>query len=315
MSYWVLAYYHFTTIEDPLQEVVRHKEFFCSKDIKGRIYLSHQGINGQVSGEISVAKEYIEWLSSDSRFQGVDFKIQAHSEHCFPRMTVKYRAQLIALDFPIDFSSIGTAEYLTSREWKARLRDQSREIVLVDVRNRYESKIGHFEGALLPEVDQFRYFPQYLLTLKQRCQDSRTDILLYCTGGIRCEFYSAYLRQQGFKNLYQLQGGIIKYGIEEGSEYWRGKLFVFDDRLTISLSGNQEVISHCQFCKEASDRYFNCANSRCNELYLSCVPCAISEEGCCSSECRRSLNKRPFQGADHQKPFRRLSHIQKRNIL
>ncbi len=310
MEYWVVSYYLFTPIENPLLEVARHKAFLFNLDIKARIYLSHEGINGQMSGKISSAKKYIEWLSADPRFSAIDFKIQLHDEHCFPRLTVKCRPELVAIGSPLNQGRRG--DYLTPREWKERLKNRDEKTVLIDVRNDYEWKVGHFEGALLPALKHFREFPSFLKNFKVDSHDKTVDLLLYCTAGIRCELYSAFLYNEGYKNVYQLKGGVVQYGIEEGSTYWRGKLFVFDDRLSVSIDKNSpgEVISQCQFCETKSDFYFNCANSRCNALYLACLPCSENRQGCCSPLCQEAPDRRTFQVTAKPKPFRRKTYTQ-----
>lgn len=306
MSYAVLAYYYFTPIEDPALEVLRHKEFFNSRDIKGRIYLSPEGINGQMSASFAAAEEYMEWLKGDPRFKGVEFKIHTYHEHCFPRATVKVRPQLVAMDMPVDMSKTGT--HLPADEWKKMLDQQDKETLLLDVRNDYEWELGHFEGAELPTLEQFREFPTYAEELKNKWDPKKTKVMMYCTGGIRCELYSSLLKEKGFEEVYQLDGGIIKYGLTEGSKHWRGKLFVFDDRLSVPISEKEpaEVISACIHCGVKSDLYFNCANMDCNELYIACLPCAEKRKGCCCAACEEAPRVRPFVAADRPKPYRRL---------
>ncbi len=178
----------------------------------------------------------------------------------------------------------------------------------MDVRNAYEWKIGHFEGAELPKLEQFREFPDYVHKLKQERNPKRTRVMMYCTGGIRCELYSSLLKKEGFDEVYQLQGGVIEYGLVEGSAHWKGKLFVFDDRLSIPISekGETEVISVCLHCNAACDVYYNCANMDCNELFLSCPYCAEKLAGCCSSCCQNSSRLRPYIKEERPKPFRRF---------
>ena len=309
MDYWVLAYYFFTSIEDPAREVFRHKEFFLNRDIKSRIYISTEGINGQMSAPAAVAQDYMEWLKSDVRFQEVEFKTHTWHEHCFPRTTVKLRPQLVALDVNVDLSKTGT--HLSPAEWKSMLNTRDENTLLIDVRNDYEWDIGHFEGAELPHLDRFREFPDYARQLRQQRDPKKTKVMMYCTGGIRCELYSALLKEEGFEEVYQLQGGVIKYGIEEGSDHWRGKLFVFDDRLSVPISEKApaEIISRCKHCAISTDLYFNCANMDCNELFISCWSCAELKHGCCCLTCEKAPRVRPLERQERPKPFRRLSQF------
>lgn len=305
MQYWVLAYYYFTHLEDPALEVVRHKEFFSSRDIKGRIYISKEGINGQMSAAADAAQEYMEWLRSDPRFKDVVFKVHYHPEHCFPRATVKMRPQLVAMDRTVDMGKTGV--HLSPEDWSKKLAERDQNTVLLDVRNAYEWEIGHFEGAERPQLEQFREFPAYAKQMKERWDPAKTKVMMYCTGGIRCEVYSALLKEEGYDEVYQLDGGVIQYGLTEGTSHWRGKLFVFDDRLAVPIdpSSSSEVISRCCHCQAPSDLYFNCANMDCNELFIACHACAEKLQGCCCSECQTAPRVRAFERAERPKPFRR----------
>ncbi|MFI5334611.1 MAG: rhodanese-related sulfurtransferase [Chlamydiales bacterium] len=304
MTHCVLAYYQFVEIEDPALEVGKHHSFFEGKDATGRIYISKQGINGQMSASSEVAQAYMEWMHTDPRFQTVDFKIHPHHEHVFPRMTVKVREQLVALDDTVDLSKRG--EYLTPARWGAMLDERDENTLLLDVRNDYEWEVGHFEGAALPKLEMFRKFPAFAKDLKKKRSPKTTRVMMYCTGGIRCELYSSLLKREGFEKVYQLQGGVIKYGLDVGKKHWRGKLFVFDDRLTIPISKDEdEVISRCCHCDTSSDVYYNCANMDCNELFLSCEMCAEKFQGCCSPVCQKAERVRPYEKGTRPKPFRK----------
>ncbi len=301
--YQSIAYYHFTPLEDPFQEVKRYKKFFASLDMKGRVYLSKEGINAQISIKTEEASEFLSWLKSDPRFHDAQVKIQGCAEHAFYKMTVKTRAQLVAFDVPVDLSVRG--EYLTAAEWKEKLEKRDANTIVIDARNRYESEVGHFEGAIIPECDSFREFPNFTEELSKRIDPQKGEILMYCTGGIRCEYYSSYLKKKGFKNVYQLHGGVIQYGLEEGSKHWKGKLFVFDDRLVVPISEEAaEIVSKCHLCDASADTYYNCANMDCNALFLSCQACIEKLRGCCSEVCTKSKRVRAFEKKSY-KPFRR----------
>lgn len=304
-NYYVIAYYCFTFIEDPELEVARHKEFFRHRDIKSRIYISHEGINAQLSGLASHAEEYMAWMRSDSRFAKIDFKIHYHHENVFPRATVKVRKQLVALDVPVRPEDGG--EHVDPKLWKEMLEQKDQDTILLDVRNGYEWKIGHFEGAELPDLEQFREFPDYVKHLKEERDPQKTKVMMYCTGGIRCELYSALLKQEGFEQVYQLKGGVIGYGLQEGSDHFQGKLFVFDDRLSVPVKEGEEkeLISTCDYCNTRCDVYYNCANMDCNELFLCCPECAEKHLGCCCDTCMTAPRVRAFQKAERPKPFRR----------
>ncbi|HSX11953.1 MAG TPA: rhodanese-related sulfurtransferase, partial [Rhabdochlamydiaceae bacterium] len=295
-KYLILAFYHFTVIENPQGEVSKHQAFFENRDISCRIYLSYDGINGQMCAAAADAEAYMAWLKQDPRFQEVDFKCDPHHEHVFPRKTVKFREQLVALDLKPDLTQRGTP--LAPKEWKEMLQTRDEDTVLIDVRNDYEWKVGHFEGAELPEHEMFREFPLYAENLKKKFDTEKTKVMMYCTGGIRCELYSSLLKEAGFKQVFQLKGGVIHYGHEEGNAHWKGKLFVFDDRLAVPLAEDAEVISCCHHCQTSNDTYYNCANMDCNELFVCCPICAEKYQGCCSETCIKAERVRPFEKSD-----------------
>ena len=302
MNYKVLAYYFIGKIDDPQAEIERHKKFFEAKDFKGRIYISEQGINGQASGSNEAVDAYIAWMRQDPRFRDIDFKIHAAAEHAFPKMTVKYRRQLVAIDCEVDFSERGQS--VSPQEWKKMLEERGEETLLLDVRNDYEWEVGHFEGAELPDLETFRQFPLYAKKLKETKDPKTTPVMMYCTGGIRCEFFSAVLKKEGFERVYQLDGGVIGYGLQEGNDKWKGKLFVFDDRLVVPISEDpSEPIAVCQHCQESFDVYYNCANMDCNDLFVCCAHCLKEHKGCCCSSCAEEGRVRPYQ--ENAKPFRK----------
>lgn len=303
-NYWVLAYYYFTNVPDPQEEVKRHKQFFENRDVSGRIYISKEGINGQMSGYCKDAQAYMDWMKESELFQGVKFKIHYYPENAFPKMTVKVREQVVAMDTSYDLSKQG--EHVSPKRWREMLESED-DYLLLDVRNDYEWEVGHFDGAELPPLKQFRDFPRYAEELKEKVDPKETKVMMYCTGGIRCELYSALMKEKGFENVYQLDGGVINYGLQEGTDHWKGKLFVFDDRLTVPISeeGDAPVVGKCRHCGEESESYYNCAHMDCNELFLSCPDCLEKYQGCCDVACTGSPRIRPLQEQNAHKPFRR----------
>jgi len=304
-KYFVVAFYIFTPVQDPHAEVAKHVAFFKERDVKCRIYISHDGINAQMSALKEHALEYIDWMRSDERFKEIDFKLHSYDEQVFPRTTVKFRKQLVALDH--DANPHMGGEHISSEKWKEMLKTEREKVLLLDVRNDYEWKIGRFEGAVKPELDMFRKFPTYAKELKEKYDLKNTKVMMYCTGGIRCELYSSLMKDVGFEQVFQLDGGVIRYGLEQGQDLWEGKLFVFDDRMAIPLDENAEVkpIDTCHKCDAPSDVYYNCANMDCNNLFLSCPKCAEELAGCCSRDCSCAPRLRVFEKEARPKPFRR----------
>lgn len=303
--YLVLAYYHFVDLKDPHKEVKIHKDFFATRDVACRIYISENGINGQMSAANADAMAYMEWMHSRSEFADVIFKVHEYHEQAFPKQIVKYRKHLVAYDEKVDLSDQG--EHVAPAKWKEMLEDNEKK-VLIDVRNDYEWKLGHFEGADLPPCETFRDFDQYAEDLKKRSDidPKKTPVMMYCTGGIRCELYSSILKKRGFDKVYQLDGGVINYGLKQGSDHWLGKLFVFDDRMSVAISDQETpVIGKCHHCGKPSESYYNCANMDCNELFLCCKECLPQFAGCCKEECTCAERVRPYHEVNAHKPFRK----------
>lgn len=301
-EYQIIAYYHFVEIEDPHAEVDLHKQFFQDKDVASRIYISHYGINGQMSAANRDAQAYMVWMQNRLPFQKIQFKVLPYHEHVFPRKTVKFRQNLVGHDQPIDFSKRG--EHVPPKKWKQMMQEREKYLLL-DIRNQYEWELGRFEGAELPPCETFREFEEYAEKLKKEISE-KTPVMMYCTGGIRCELYSSILKMKGFTDIYQLEGGIINYGQEEGASHWLGKLFVFDDRLSVPISEEEtKVIGTCLNCGTSSEAYYNCANMDCNKLFLCCSTCLHKFSGCCSTECQEGKRVRPYHQQHPHKPFRK----------
>lgn len=303
MEYFVLAFYQISPIQDPNGEVKLHKEYLATKDAKSRIYISEEGINGQMSLIKDDAMKYVDWMHSRPEFKNVSFKLHEWHEHAFPKLTIKYRKQLVALDKKVDLEKKG--QHISPQEFK-RVLDDNEPHVLLDVRNNYEWAVGRFSGARVPPCENFREFDEWATELKKEVDPKKSKVMMYCTGGIRCEFYSALLKESGFENVLQLDGGVIQYGLDEGSKHWEGKLFVFDDRLTVPISQEETpVIGTCHTCKTPIEAYYNCANIECNQLFLCCKTCLEAHAGCCGKECQSAPRLRPYELQNTHKPFRK----------
>lgn len=310
-NYLVLAYYHFFKIENPVEEVIRHKEFLAARDASCRIYISENGINGQLSARKDHAQQYMDWMHTRPEFANIVFKKHEHHENVFPRMAVKYRKKLVAIDEEINLED--AAEHISPEQWQALIESKKKPLVL-DIRNDYEWQLGHFEGSECPPCTTFRDFSNYADQLKTRVDPTTTPVMMCCTGGIRCELFSSVLKKRGFKQVFQLDGGIINYGLQKGSKHWLGKLFVFDDRLAVPLSeDNKTVVGKCHHCQQPNDIYYNCANMDCNELFLCCQTCLQQYQGCCQDACKSAERLRPYHHCTH-KPFRKWYHYAEAGI-
>lgn len=283
----VLLYYLYTSIENPKSYMLEHRSVCEELGLLGRIIIGKEGINGTVSGTIENCQKYVEYMHNDSRTEKTEFKIDPVEDHLFPRLSIKAREEIVTLGLgKDDFSPLETtAEHLSAEEWYEAMQDPNS--VLVDIRNDYEHKLGHFKGAILPEVRNFRDTPEWICQNRHLFEGKK--VMTYCTGGIRCEKFSGFLMREGFKDVVQLDGGIVKYSKDEqtrGKDF-EGQMYVFDKRIGIPVNyENPSVIAHCHCCNEPCERYVNCANKACNAQHFLCESCQSETERFCSDECQ-----------------------------
>jgi len=279
--YKVLLYYKYVPIEDVKGFVVEHKKLCTKLGLKGRVLIGDEGINGTVAGTREATDEYIETLHSDERFSDMPFKTHGSADIPFPKLKVRYRPEIVTLEAAVDPANGG--EHLTPAEWHELA--QRDDVVILDASNDYEAAIGKFKDAVIPDIQNFREFPEWVEKNKE--QLSGKKVLMYCTGGIRCEKASVVVKDAvGSNEVYQLQGGIIEYGKEVGDGIWEGSCFVFDERMKVPVgSTDYQVISVCRFCDKKTDNYYNCCNAQCNQLILLCAECEEKSNAACSEEC------------------------------
>jgi len=285
-----VSFYRYVRLEDP--QAVRDQLFlqWDARQCFGRIYVATEGINAQMSVPEHHWEAFVQELSAWEAFRDVPFKIAVEDDgKSFFKLTVKVRAQIVADGLTMDdYDVTNVGRHLNAAEWNALM--ESGAALVVDMRNHYESEIGHFEGALLPQAETFREELPEVLQMLEGHEDK--PVLLYCTGGIRCEKTSAYLKHHGFQNVNQLHGGIIDYArqIQEAQlpNRFKGKNFVFDERLGEHIS--DDVIAHCHQCGEPADIHVNCANKACNLLFIQCLACQTVHEGTCSPECQAIIH-------------------------
>ncbi len=288
-----LSFYKYVNIHSPSEMRDSLYLTWDSLNILGRIYIAKEGINAQVSVPEFHLDTFKSSLYSHPEFRDVPFKIAIEDDgKSFIKLIIKVRNKIVADGLPENsFDTTNVGNHLTAKEFNDCLENPNS--ITLDMRNQYESEVGHFEGAILPDADTFRDELPMILDLLKGKEDKK--ILLYCTGGIRCEKASAYLKHQGFKDVNQLYGGIISY-TREVHEFglknkFRGKNFVFDERLGERIS--EDVISHCHTCGRNSDRQFNCANEACHLLFIQCENCGNRLENCCSEHCQEVLHWSP----------------------
>lgn len=275
----ILLYYKFTPLKDPEAVKLWQKTLTDSLNLKGRILVSRHGINGTVGGEIDDLKKYIKATKSYPGFKGTVFKWSEGSRDDFPRMSVKHRQELVGFknsedEFEVDENGVvngGTR--LKPRQVHELVEKFGDEVVFFDGRNAHEAKIGKFKGAVVPNTNTSRDF---ITELESDKYDHLKDkkVVTYCTGGVRCEVISAMMKKRGFKDVYQIDGGIVKYGEKFGDEgLWEGSLRVFDDRITVNFSDKAKTIGECSHCSGPTSNFENCAWVGCNSLVLICETC------------------------------------------
>ena len=277
-SYSVLLYYCYTTIADPEAFRDEHHRLCLDLSLLGRIIVAGEGLNGTISGRTEDCEAYMAALKADARFASIDFKVEPCEEPAFKKLHVRVKPEIVHSGLHHIKPQERTGTHLEPEEFKA-MKD-AEDVVVLDVRSNYEHKVGRFKNALTLDIENFRDFPEKVAEL-DHLKDKKG--ITYCTGGIKCEKASAYLLEQGFEDVYQLHGGIVKYGLEAGGEDFEGKCYVFDGRVTTDVNKvNPTVISSCYVCGTTCDRMVNCANSTCNINVPICESCGWEKEGACS---------------------------------
>ena len=275
----ILLYYKFTPLADPEAVKLWQKTLCDGLNLRGRILVSRQGLNGTVGGDIEDLKKYVRETKKLPGFKDIVFKWSDGSREDFPRMSVKHRRELVGFknsddEFEVDeHGVIGGGIHLKPDEVNAMVEKYGDDVVFFDGRNAHEAKIGKFKNAVVPDTRTSRDF---IAELESDKYDDIKDkkVISYCTGGIRCEVISAMMKKRGFKDVYQIDGGIVKYGEKYGDDgLWEGALRVFDDRMTMEFSDHAETIGKCVHCGGKTSNFENCANMACNELVLICEEC------------------------------------------
>ncbi len=296
-DYSILLYYCYADIQDAEAYREEHHLKCLDLNLRGRIIISPEGLNGTVSGTKEECEAYMEYVKSDERFGDTEFKVESHDKMAFAKLHVRVKPEIVHSSLRHINPRERTGEYVEPKEFQQILRDQPEDTVILDVRSDYEHKVGRFKNALTLDIENFRDFPEKVNELEE-LKDKK--VITYCTGGIKCEKASAYLLEQGFENVYQLHGGIIKYGIEAGGEDFEGKCYVFDNRIVADVNTvNPSIVSKCHITGVPTDRMVNCANPVCNAHIPMSEEAGWLMDGCCSEECRRHPERRPYDGTGY----------------
>ena len=275
----ILLYYKFTPIKDPAAVRLWQRSLTASLNLNGRILISEQGINGTVGGDMDDLKQYIKTTKEFPGFKDIVFKWSDGGREDFPRMSVKTRRELVGFqnsdaEFTVDENGVvGGGKHLKPKQVHELVEKYGDDVVFFDGRNAHEAAIGKFKNAVVPNTNTSRDFIDELESDKYDDIKNK-KVVTYCTGGIRCEVISAMMKKRGFTDVYQMDGGIVKYGEAYGDDgLWEGSLRVFDDRMTVDFSDHTSTIGICSHCQGPTNNYENCAYANCNDLVLICLNC------------------------------------------
>lgn len=303
-NYQVLLYYQYVHIEDPEEYTANHLQFCNDLDLRGRVLIAQEGINGTVSGAIEQTEKYMKAMHHDPRFATMEFKIDKHDRHTFKKMHVRYRPELVTLRLNDDVNPLETTgAYLSPKEFLEAMEEE--DTIILDARNDYEYDVGHFRNAIRPDIETFRDLPEWVQENKHLIEGKR--ILTYCTGGVRCEKFSGWLIKEGFEDVAQLHGGIVTYGKDSTTqgERWNGKCYVFDERLVVPINRKEEhtVVGLDYFDGKPCERYVNCAKPECNRQMLCSEENEHKYMRGCSHACRidpRNMYVKEYQLSDEE---------------
>src|SRR3989344_348211 len=279
----ISSFYKYSKISNPNVFRDKHQKYCNSLKIKGKILIAKEGINGTISGTKKQIQNYEKNLKKNKLFKDIKFKHTISKIHPFKKTIVRVRKEIVTSGLKVNLNK--KAEYVSPKELN-NIIDKQKDIILLDARNNYESKIGKFKNALTPNIETFKQFKKIkkdLLKFKNK------KIITYCTGGVRCEKASAFLKENGFKNVFQLEGGILNYINQFPDKHFEGRCFVFDNRMSIPSSKKSKEISICELCHINCSHYINCINAKCDKLFICCNNCEKKFNHACSKKCKYSF--------------------------
>jgi UPF0176 protein len=292
----IILYYKFVPVADPAMTMRWQRELCTRLNLKGRVIISPHGINGTLGGELENLRRYKREMNASEIFRSIMYKWSEGSAKDFPKLSVKVRPELVAFraEDEIEVNEqgiVGGGKHLKPYQVHKLVEERGEDVVFFDGRNAYEAAIGKFKGAVVPDI---KTTPDFLAELDKPKYEVIKDkaVVTYCTGGVRCEILSSLMKKRGFKEVYQIEGGIVKYGEKYGDDgLWEGALHIFDDRMKHTFSDTAKDIGTCLHCGGKTSNYVNCANLACNKLVLICEGCAIPKaDNTCSRYCSEELN-------------------------
>jgi UPF0176 protein len=289
----ILLYYKFTPISDPEAVRLWQRTLCESLNLRGRILISKHGINGTVGGELADLKKYVKTTKEYAGFKGTNFKWSDGERDHFPKLSIKVRDEIVAFGTPdeIEVDSNGIkngGKHLKPEALHKLVEERGDEVVFFDGRNAYEAQVGKFKNAVVPDTRTTHDFVKELESGKYEDLKDK-PVVTYCTGGVRCEILSTLMKNRGFNEVYQIDGGIVKYGEKYADDgLWEGSLYVFDGRQGLKFSDKAKDIGECTHCQTKTSNFENCAFANCNRLVLICKDCTTHTETC-SAECQQKL--------------------------
>lgn len=283
----IILYYKFVPLIDATMAMRWQRELCTRLGLKGRVILSEHGINGTLGGDLAAVKGYVKEMNVTPQFKGIEYKWSDGTADDFAQLSIKVRRELVTLEpdaaLSTEFNVFDAGTPLRPDAWREYLQEHP-DAIIFDARNDYESDIGKFRGAITPKIKTFK-------DVKKEIEKLPKDqpVLTYCTGDIRCEYLSAYMKHQGFEDVYHLDGGIIEYGQQFGNDgLWEGKCYVFDKRLSVAFA-NSSDIGTCAHCGAKTSHQENCADPLCNLQFVVCDGCAGQAKITCNKHSTASV--------------------------
>ncbi len=273
----IILYYKFVPVADPETVMFWQRTLCEALGLKGRILISPHGINGTLGGDMKALKSYVKQMNLHPKFKGITYKWSDGGTEHFPKLRVKVKPEIVAFDAADELvvnesGLVGGGRHLKPAALHRLMQERGDEVIFYDGRNMYEAQIGRFKNTIVPNVATSRDFIKDIEEGEISKYKDR-PIVTYCTGGIRCEILSVLMRHRGYKEVYQLDGGIVKYGEKYGDDgYWEGKLFVFDNRMQMGFSDKAKDIAECENCGAKTSNQINSTNIR-RKLHVVCEPC------------------------------------------
>ncbi|MFT4303436.1 MAG: rhodanese-related sulfurtransferase [Candidatus Woesearchaeota archaeon] len=281
--YNTITFYKFVKINpDKIRDIILEK---CKElNILGRILIGKEGINGGICSDNKSIEKFKKWLKTIKEFNDITFRELESDKNTYHKLVVRVRKEIVVLGKEVDMKN--KADYITPAQLN-KLYEKNEDFIILDTRNKYEADVGKFRNAKIMDIKTFKQFPDELKKLKKEISNKK--IITYCTGGIRCEKATAYMKQIGINNVLQLKGGVIDYMNKYPNKYWEGGLFVFDDRLVTKTAN---PLTECKHCGKKCETYINCHNLNCDKLFICCDKCRKMMNSCCSNKCKQSPRQR-----------------------